>query len=81
MYADFIDLSIVVKKYAMNCIVMVNMKNSKKVIKKGEFVKTSNLHMMVNTIKTNDTSAEKTTLVKNQLIQKALLSSPIISKL
>jgi hypothetical protein len=57
------------------------MKNKKKDMIKGVFVKTSKLHIMPTITRTKDVAKERRTDVKNQLNQKDLLFSPIISKL
>jgi hypothetical protein len=57
------------------------MKNKRKLKKNGVLVNTSNLQIMPNSTRINDIAVENTTLVINQLSQKALLFKPIISKL
>jgi hypothetical protein len=57
------------------------MKNNKNVIKKGVLMNNPNLHIMPERTRTKEIAKEKTTLVMNQLNQKAEFCKPIISKL
>jgi hypothetical protein len=57
------------------------MKNKKREIRKGVFVKTSKSHIIPTITRTKEVAKERSTEVKNQLNQNDLLFNPIIIKL
>jgi hypothetical protein len=57
------------------------MKNKKREIRKGVFVKTSKLQIIPTKTRTKEVAKERSTEVKNQLNQNDLLFNPIIIKL